>query len=626
MANVVGELVWKMTGDDSQLKNKTKESEKRAKSLGKAFKAAGNIIKASFAVAAVAGIAKFSKALVDAASDASEAQNAVNVTFKESSDIIQEFAQTSATAVGLSSTKFKELSTVIGSQLKQSGKPLQDVANDTINLTERAADLASVYNVEVKEATNALGAALRGESEPARRFGVLISDAAVQAEALASGLVSSKSEITDQIKVQARLNLIFKQSADVQGDFKNTSDGLANSQRILRERLADISAQIGVVLLPAAEKLVGFLNDSLTVVIDSVNKKTSTLSRSLAILGGLFRVVSQIVVTGLKGWVILFSGVKDAVAETAGAIVKLLKGDIGGAISSVIEGQKELAGIYIDSGKAIIDAGKGIVDIYNDVSEAIKGAAEEQEKLVKGGGGDGAGGGGVKEGLEVNKALWADYLGFVGDGLSAIGNLQSAISNRRLDEFDVETERERERLQSTITDEEQLSDELKKLDEERAKQRAELEYKGALAGWRIQVATAGANAAQAVISTLAGQPGGAISKTTAAAIIGGISAIQVAAVAASRPVKPAGLATGGIVMPTAGGVPTVQAENGASELSLNGGPEGEALLNEFASKVATAGGGAMAKINIIMDNIVTKSGIFDLSKNREITFSAGAII
>ena len=187
----LGQLVWKITGDTSDIKKQLASTEKGVKGFAKKVK---GVLKTLGFVAVAAGIAKVSKELISSASDAEEAQNAVNVTFKEGSVLIQDFAKTTATSVGLSSTAFKELSTVIGAQLKQSGKPIQDVAKDTIDLTKRASDLASVFNVEVSEATTALGSALRGEAEPARRFGINISDAAVQAEALASGLVSSKKE------------------------------------------------------------------------------------------------------------------------------------------------------------------------------------------------------------------------------------------------------------------------------------------------------------------------------------------------------------------------------------------------------------------------------------------------
>jgi hypothetical protein len=60
--------------------------------------------------------------------------------------------------------------------------------------------------------------------------------------------------------------------------------------------------------------------------------------------------------------------------------------------------------------------------------------------------------------------------------------------------------------------------------------------------------------------------------------------------------------TGGIVLPQAGGQMVRVAENGAPELMLNSGPEGEAFLNEFASRIAgMMSGGKTVTIQLDVD-------------------------
>ena len=100
-------------------------------------------------------------------------------------------------------------------------------------LLRLGADLASFNNLEVGDALDKLRSGLTGEAEPLRELGVLLSEDAVQAEALASGLAESTKAITEADKVQARYNLILKQTATAQGDFARTSTGLANAQRII---------------------------------------------------------------------------------------------------------------------------------------------------------------------------------------------------------------------------------------------------------------------------------------------------------------------------------------------------------------------------------------------------------
>jgi hypothetical protein len=184
------------------------------------------------------------------------------------------------------------------------------LASFSTDFTSLASDLASFNNTSPEEAVQALGAALRGESEPLRRFGVLLSADAVAAEALAMGLVTTTinedklnialqkvdiafqknqetvakfgedsieaqksrlaleqaeqslnkaldgttDKLTAQQKTLATQSLIMKATTDAQGDFERTSDGLANSQRILTAQFKDLQAELGMILLPIVEK------------------------------------------------------------------------------------------------------------------------------------------------------------------------------------------------------------------------------------------------------------------------------------------------------------------------------------------------------------------------------------
>lgn len=312
---------------------------------------------------------------VKAASDLGESINAVNVTFKNASETITTFGETAAESVGLSQNSFNELATVIGAQLKQSGLDIDTVADQTINLTQRAADLASVFNVDVADATSALGSALRGEAEPARRFGINISDAAVQAEALASGLVNSKNEITDQIKVQARLALIFKQSADVAGDFANTSDSLANTTKILKANLENTAAELGQALLPAV---------------------TDVAAGALELVRG-FNELDE----GSKQIILVLAGIVAAAPPAIGAItaigtaLNVSSGAVGAAfvafgalLAAIIKLKKEVSE-YQDVQDAISDATSGAAkntETYNIAIDAlntkIETATAQQEALA----------------------------------------------------------------------------------------------------------------------------------------------------------------------------------------------------------------------------------------------------
>ena len=115
--------------------------------------------------------------------------------------------------------------------------------------------MASFNNETPEDMLERLRSGLAGEAEPLRRFGVLLSAARVQEEAYASGIAKRGEALTEQQKVQARYNLILKDTAVQQGDAAKTGGNLAGQQRKLNAMLADASATIGTQLLPVVTEL-----------------------------------------------------------------------------------------------------------------------------------------------------------------------------------------------------------------------------------------------------------------------------------------------------------------------------------------------------------------------------------
>lgn len=211
------------------------------------------------AALAFGAIAIGAKGTIDAASDLNESMSKTSVVFEDATDSIVEFSKTSATSIGLSQKAALEAASdfaIFGKAAGLTGDDLSAFSTDTLTL---AADLASFNNISLDQAINAIGAGLRGESEPLRQFGVLLSADAVEAEALRMGLEKGTKGFTDQQKVLARQSLIMQQTTIQQGDFARTSEGAANQQRILTAQMEDAKTKIGQGLLPIYQQLIALI-------------------------------------------------------------------------------------------------------------------------------------------------------------------------------------------------------------------------------------------------------------------------------------------------------------------------------------------------------------------------------
>lgn len=234
------------------LNSANKDIQKMTKSVKSSraefIKSAKSLAAYSAAIGAVA-FASANK-LADMASDAEESINAVNVVFKEGADVIKNFSDTAAQSMGLSAMEFRQMSTETGTLLSKIQQPMEETANQTVILGKRAADLASIYNTDVSLAMSAINQALRGETEALRQYGGEVTDTALQEYAHAQGIQKKVKDMNESEKVQLRLQKILFDTNTAEGDFQNTIDGAANSQRVLTAEIKDYGAELGKNVLP----------------------------------------------------------------------------------------------------------------------------------------------------------------------------------------------------------------------------------------------------------------------------------------------------------------------------------------------------------------------------------------
>ena len=246
------------------------------RSIGSAMKSAAKVAAVAAGAAAAYAAADFLKGSIKSASDLNEAVNAVNVTFGKSAKGILNLGEQAAKSVGLSQKEFLGLSVQFSNFAKTVAGPGGNVVRTMDDLTTRAADFASVMNMDVSQAAELFQSGLAGETEPLRRFGIDMSAAAVEAHALAKGIFDGNGEMTESQKVQARYSLLMKQTRKSAGDFANTSDSLANRQRIVSAQMENARAKIGNALLPVMQKLMGFVQTSLIPALEGLSNWFAT--------------------------------------------------------------------------------------------------------------------------------------------------------------------------------------------------------------------------------------------------------------------------------------------------------------------------------------------------------------
>lgn len=299
--------------------------------LGGVFKIAAGVLAADVFRKLSSQLVGFATSSINAASDLRETFTKVGVVFDKAAGAINDFSASSNGAIGLSEVAILDAASTFGVFGKSAGLAGADLADFSLDLTNLASDLASFYNTSPEDAIVALGAALRGESEPIRRYGVLLDDASLRQKALELGIIKTvKNALTPQQRVLAAQALIMAQTADAQGDFARTSDGLANSQRILAAQWKNVKTAVGSALLPVIQKLANITSQNLLPtfagLIDNVFSKAGPAIASFA--GRLGEVAKRVFA--------LISHLREGGKVTAnGALIYLFGPDAGGKLREV---------------------------------------------------------------------------------------------------------------------------------------------------------------------------------------------------------------------------------------------------------------------------------------------------
>lgn len=239
------------------------------KKSGGAFKES---FKGAFAgLAAYVGVSEviggFTSSIM-AAGNLQQSMGAIDTAFGESSGIMKSWAETASSSLGISANSYNEFATLIGSQLKNAGVPLEELGGKTNELISLGADMASMFGGTTAEAVEALSAMMKGETDPIEKYGVSISEAAMNAKALELGIQKTGGSFSEQEKYLIRMALLYEQTADAQGNFAKESDTFQGQLQRAGAEWQNLSAKIGGLFIPIATSAFSIIRESFLPTID----------------------------------------------------------------------------------------------------------------------------------------------------------------------------------------------------------------------------------------------------------------------------------------------------------------------------------------------------------------------
>lgn len=230
-------------------------------------------------------IKEFGQACVDMSAEVSAEQSAFEQIMGDYSDTAQEKVNEIADATGMVNTRLTPYMTSMTAKFKGLGYDIggaTDYAKQGLNI---AADAAAFWDKSLDDSMSALNSFVNGSYEGGEAIGLFANDTQMAAYAVKEGLVSEAKEwskLEEKIKQATRLEYAEKmqKASGAVGQAAKESKQYANVQANLNEKWRQFKAQIGEpilqnIVLPAMDKLSGFITNKLSPGFDNLKKKVA---------------------------------------------------------------------------------------------------------------------------------------------------------------------------------------------------------------------------------------------------------------------------------------------------------------------------------------------------------------
>lgn len=209
------------------------------------------------------------KSAIDAASDLTEVQNIVDVTFTSMDKLgniveddrykIENFAKSAIENYGMSELAAKQTAGSFAAMGQAMGLTQDQATSMAVELTALTGDFSSFYNISQDYARVAMSAVYTGETETLKRYGIVLTEANLQEYAQSKGIEKSVKNMSAREKLILRYQYIQSVTNDIDGDFIRTQGTWANQTRVLGERWKQFLIVLGngltTVLLPLIKTL-----------------------------------------------------------------------------------------------------------------------------------------------------------------------------------------------------------------------------------------------------------------------------------------------------------------------------------------------------------------------------------
>lgn len=198
--------------------------------------------------------------------DYEQALGKMDQVFQGNQEEIKKWAASALNNFGLSKLSATSMVADFGAMFDTFGFKLQETTEMSKGMVERVRDLGAFFNTTSAETAEALNAIFTGQTEPLRKFGVVLTQTALQEYAYAQGIRKKVSEMTEAEKVQLRYNYVMENTKTAVGQYAREHNSASTQLENFREIVKEIGVTFGEVIIPVFGPILNGINNTLKYV------------------------------------------------------------------------------------------------------------------------------------------------------------------------------------------------------------------------------------------------------------------------------------------------------------------------------------------------------------------------
>lgn len=263
----IGSLLVNLGMNNAEFKKGIKDTNKKLnkfsrsakKSIRKISGALKGVTKGMIGLGVIAGVTTVK--LISMGSDFEETASKFSTVFAGLEDEAKGFSNTLVDSFGTSQREAMFFLSSIQDLLVPMGVAADKAADLSFETVKLAADIGSFNNQPTAKVMDDISSALTGSFETMKKYGVVLNETVIKQRALEEGLGDSTGKVNAAEKAQLALKIITESSSAAIGDFARTSDGFANTFKIVKSKIEDAASTLGKDFLPQAKEVLAIVKD-----------------------------------------------------------------------------------------------------------------------------------------------------------------------------------------------------------------------------------------------------------------------------------------------------------------------------------------------------------------------------